>query len=248
MLPNNSNLEFVSKLLEMAQEFEKKGNVQSALDTYNYALAQVPEDSILKKELLLIINQLEARSTFGSGIERPVAFEWSRARMWTSGFIGLAIIGFIVFLLATSDDLGTTVPTPMGTPVSKESPVPTASPIPAATTEVIPVTQEPTEVFSPTPSVIVLTVKARRVALRAGPDFNHPVISDFYLTGSEMIALEKHENWFYVEAPDGKRGWLFLGWLNFDSSLVDEIPSASSIPTPPLATIPPTRKPGVSYP
>lgn len=248
MLPNESDLEFVSKLLELAQEFEKKGNIQAALDTYNHALAQVPEDSILKNQLLLIINQLEARSTFRSGIKRLVAFEWSRARMWISGFIGLVVIGFIIFLLATSDDLGTTVPTPMSTPASTESPVPTQSPIPTTTAEIVVVSQNPTETFSPTPNVIVLTVKARRVALRAGPDLNHPVISDFYLTGSEMIALEKYESWFYVEAPDGKRGWLFLGWVNIDPSLVNEIPSASSIPTPPLATIPPTRKPGVSYP
>ena len=248
MVPNESDLEFVSKLLELAQEFEKKGNIQAALDTYNHALTQVPEDSILKSELLLIINQLEAISTFRSGIKRLAGLAWPSARMWISGVIGLAIIGFIIFLLATSDDLGTTVSTPMSTPVFKASPVPTDSPIATPTAEVIVVSQNPTKVFSPTPKVIMLTVKARRVALRAGPDLNHPVISNFYLTESEMIALEKHENWFYVEAPDGKRGWLFLGWVNIDSSFVDEIPSASSIPTPPLATIPPTRKPSVSYP
>jgi hypothetical protein len=240
MTNNDTYIEAVSKLLELAQEFEKKGNVQAALDTYNHALVYLPEGSLLRKEVLLLMGLLEGRSKYIgtlNDVQGPVRWQ---SNVWMFLLIGLALIGILAFAFTNYGKSPIIEPTSFieSTPTtivpSEESPVLT-SPSDDNTQVVL--------TLSPTPQVITLTVKARRVALRAGPDIKHPESSSFYLKGTEMVVLEKYKEWFYVQAPDGERGWLFLGWINIDPSLLIQISTANDIPTPPSVPVIATRKP-----
>lgn len=93
---------------------------------------------------------------------------------------------------------------------------------------------------TPTTS-IVLFFKVKQVEyLRAGPDIKHPGISGVQQKGAELQVLgmyvsNANERWFYVQAPDGKRGWFFQLWVEFDQSVLSKLSIISDIPTPPSA-------------
>src|SRR5204862_503355 len=135
---------------------------------------------------------LEGRS---KDIQVPVRWKWT---VWMFLLIGLALIGFLAFAFTNyvkSPIIQPTsfiISTPTAIASSEESPVLTITSDNNIETSIT---------ASITPSVITLTVKARRVALRAGPDIKHPENSILYLKGTEMVVLEKYKDWFYVEAP-----------------------------------------------
>jgi len=92
-----------------------------------------------------------------------------------------------------------------------------------------------------TPKSIILFYTIMKEYLRAGPDINHPGISGSYQKGTQMQVLgmyvtSSNERWFYIQAPDGKQGWFYQAWLEFDSSILKDIPVISDIPTPLPAT------------
>lgn len=88
-----------------------------------------------------------------------------------------------------------------------------------------------------------LTIKANHVALRAGPNINHPEITKLYDKGTQMEILGSYEDWYYVRAPDDNVGWLFNGWLNITGIDLTDLPKIESVPTPPLPTPAPKPKP-----
>jgi len=94
--------------------------------------------------------------------------------------------------------------------------------------------------------IIITTVKANRVYLRAGPDINHAGVSGMYNQGEQMEILSSYKDWVYVKSlKDGKAGWLYVGWINIESINLSIIATPSFIPPPPKKA---TRKPKPSYP
>lgn len=89
------------------------------------------------------------------------------------------------------------------------------------------------QAVSPSPAVFYAEIKIEKLYLRRGPDIQHPEFSSVYFSGTQMKILEKYDNWFYVEAPDGTRGWLYFGWVDFNHTMLDLIPTPSVVPSTP---------------
>ncbi|MDV7390980.1 SH3 domain-containing protein, partial [Arthrospira platensis SPKY1] len=126
----------------------------------------------------------------------------------------------------------TAVPSPTATPT------PTAAPTRAQTPTIGPVETTP-----PTVRILLSSVN-----LRTGPGVAYPV-SGFLLLDQQATVLAKSRdgNWYLVELPDGKRGWLASSVAEPLTPL-DGVTIALTIParptnTPLPATAPPTAPP-----
>ncbi len=159
-------------------------------------------------------------------------------------FVGLILIGAVATACVKIDKPSLKELTPTPVLVYAETPILSAE------AQVLTSTPEISETSSyshPTPKVLFLTIKALSVALRAGPNIMHPETPNIYHQGTRMMVLEKYNDWFYVEAPNGARGWLNKVWVIIDPYILDEIPMAHNIPTSPPDPIS-TSRPPKSYP
>ena len=86
------------------------------------------------------------------------------------------------------------------------------------------------------------TVKARNVYLLAGPDLRF-VATTRYPNGEQFTVLGRYKDWFHVEAPDGKQGWLYKDWLTIPPSIdTNNICSISEQELPPTPMPPPKKE------
>jgi hypothetical protein len=79
------------------------------------------------------------------------------------------------------------------------------------------------------------SVKVKNAYLRDGPDIRFVSLAQ-YKNGDQFTVLGRYQGWFQVEAPDGKKGWLYKDWLaipsNMDTSTICLIPVEELPPTP----------------
>lgn len=231
MSKNDSTLDAVTKLLELAREFENKGDIQSALMTYNHALSQLPAESPLKKEIEIIILQLEGRSV---SVGRTVPPK-NTSQLWKIGtafLVGLLFMGVIA--LAIISFKASQVPTPVyvASPDTTNTPAFVASPDATSTpTFIVPqITARASETAEPVQKNF-LTIKSNRIYLRTGPDMDNPYISKVYPNGTQMEILGKYNDWFKVKSPNDEIGWVFKDFVIIDPSLINSIPIITPIPT-----------------
>jgi hypothetical protein len=244
MSKKEASLETITSLLEVAREFERKGNMQSALDVYRDVISRLPSDSALKPEIEVIVEHMEARLGI---VGKSVSPKWAISSNWIWGaafVVGLLILGGIVASLAMRSASLSSIPITGATPVlltnTQEAPK-TASPVPTASAETSVLLQLPLP--TATPTKITLTIKADHAALRAGPDVKHPVVSVNYQKGMEMEVLGQHTFksalgdiiWFYVKSPNDEIGWLYEGWVNISPEFVSVVTPVAQVPTPPRA-------------
>lgn len=236
MPKHDVTIEAISNLLELARSFEQKGNIQSALETYKQALSQLDDESPLKKEIGIKIRQLEYRSgpkAFRGNPKEPDRQSWK---------LGIAFLTGLLLMGAIAIAFQRIIPYPSPTSVDQTyTPLYVVPQNAEDTLEVVPLSQtsSPAQTDSPTATIYFLTIKADYVLLRAGPHFNHPEISKKYDKGTKMEILGIYNDWFYVKAPDGEKGWLYKGWVTIDSGLLTGIPTMAMVPTAPSQ---PTQK------
>lgn len=102
---------------------------------------------------------------------------------------------------------------------------------------------------TPEPLNPVTEITGNSIYLRAGPDVNHPAISERMSKGEEVEILARNESgdWLLVLTTDGMEGWLYISWIDSNFQ-IESIGISSFIPTP-LPTERPTDKPiRESYP
>jgi len=116
----------------------------------------------------------------------------------------------------------------------------TFSPSPSATS---PITPTPSSTWTPSQNPLTRAiVNTTSCNLRAGPYQTHSILAT-YPRGTVVIVLgrEPTGTWLYVEAQDGKRGWMWMDYLEVNADL-SGIKLVDNIPTPP-PTKPPTPAP-----
>ncbi len=232
-----TKIDAVTALIELARDFQNKGDTNGALETYNKAISLLDKNSRLRKELKTIVDTLVAGKTISSNEAR----EKSVGNLWKKGILSLLIliIGVIIGLgtkyINSSPESNNTLTAKIQI-FEETSVINTQTPTARQNNS----TQENTK----TPkNAIFLTIKAYRVSLRAGPHPNHPESPERYEKGVKMEVLGKYYDWFYVKSPDGKTGWLFVGWVQIDPSQLNSIPDIEQIPTPPFERPTPRPKP-----
>jgi hypothetical protein len=139
--------------------------------------------------------------------------------------------GLTKSLSAPAEGLSSTpFPSPTAAPIPTESPTPTLSPTPA---------QSPA--IPNTPMLIIATINRSIIYPREGPSANHEIVPCNYMNclyprGTQVILVEKHEYygeaWYLGTMPDGKTGWFYYGWLQFNGDQ-DKVPTAIAYPTYP---------------
>ena len=243
MPKNDASLDSVSQLLELAQSFEQKGNIQSALETYRHAMSQLDNKSPLKKEIEIIVSNLENRSAHTHAPRRRHPGEL--AQWWKLGLAFLAGLLLMVIIVIAFKSLS---PLPSTASIGQtNTPLFVGSQNTESALEVVPVSQT----SSPTTTTYFLTIKVSSVYLRAGPYLTDPEISMEYPKGTQMKILGIYNDWFYVKAPDRKEGWLYQDWVTFDRGLFTGIPIMTPVPTATFPTAPvltATSKPKRTYP
>jgi serine/threonine protein kinase len=233
---SNANLDSIKELIALARDFEKKGDRESAIKTFEYALFQLPADSSLRREIELTIELQKSRTK----VTKRKNLVWV---LGVAAFVGLVLFGIGVTTM--SIDVEPATPTAL---------LPNSTPIVLSTVTKTLEVGSPDAVLSestPTQTIIMLKVSSSKIILKAGPDNNHPDLPYSYVKGTEMIVLEKYKEWYYVEAPDGKTGWVHYQWVTIDPLLVNKILQSNNIPTvPPNSSRPAnvTSEPEVSYP
>jgi hypothetical protein len=79
------------------------------------------------------------------------------------------------------------------------------------------------------------SVKARTVQLREGPDLRFISMGE-YRTNDEFKILGRYQGWYNVEFAGGKKGWLYIDWINMppdvDINKICVIPYRDLPPTP----------------
>jgi hypothetical protein len=236
MPKHDVTIEATSNLLELARNFEQKGNIQSALETYRQVLSQLDDENPLKKEIGIRVGQLEYRSgpkAFRGNPKEPDRQSWKLGIAFLTGLLlmGAIAIAFQRFSLHPSPTNVDQTHTPLY--VVPQNAGGTLEVAPLSQTSSLTQTASPAQTDSPTATIYFLTIKADYVLLRAGPHFNHPEISKNYDKGTRMEILGSYYDWFYVKAPDGEKGWLFTGWVTIDSGLLTGIPTMALVPTAP---------------
>lgn len=255
MPTRSTDIEDADKMSELARLLENKGEIESALETDQQAIAQLNNYYPLRKEIEIVIRQLEEHSTSKWLAGHLNTFINKSMRLVLAFLAGLLLAGCLgsadepALPAAVAPISATTQTSPPPTPVSTvasqnvdltpeiqfSSPSPTFS-----------VTSTPLVTF--TVSKTILTTNALHVALRSGPHINHPLASKNYDKGTPMEVLGTHDGWYFVIGPDGATGWLYEEWLNIDSGDLTDIPTIMVVPTAPLNTRVPVRPPSQSGP
>lgn len=105
----------------------------------------------------------------------------------------------------------------------------------------------PAQSASSSTTKIVFESTVSTIYLRSGPDQWAPIIAA-YSKGSQFEALERHNSWYYVLAPNGKKGWVYKDWVDDEKYSVDFLPEAKNVPTPYPSPIPTAVPKNNKYP
>lgn len=234
----------VDRLLELARFFENKGRIESALETYKQAISQ-NNNNPLRKEIEIVIRHWRS---IDMSINQSMRFVLALlAGLLLTGCLSSAGAPALPATIAPipTTTLTSPPPTPISTVASQNveftPEIPFSSPSP-----IFSVTSTPLVTF--TVSKTIFTTNALHVALRSGPHINHPIASKNYDKGTPMEVLGNHDGWYFVIGPDGETGWLYEEWLNIDSGDLTDIPTIMVVPTVPLNTRVPTRRPSQPKP
>lgn len=108
-------------------------------------------------------------------------------------------------------------------------------------------TKQPAQSVSSAATKIIFESTVSTLYLRKGPDQWAPIITS-YSKGTNFEAIERHNSWYYVLAPNGKKGWVYTDWVDDEIYNVNSLPEAKNIPTPYPSPIPTAVPKNNKYP